>query len=647
MAYTQDELPSGLDIKTTLVGADVHLIGDSVSNEAQAITETNLEITIANSTNFINAITANSIFQNNVNNFVTGGGGGGGGAGASISQVFNYSDFVNDGSGNGIATFLAKMPITAVPIGVIYDFITAFNAGSTMEVLDSKAHGAVIGASVAGDTTNTLIGATFGTPSNFNFNATPHPIVYMSGVVPSVGQVKVTIVYGAGLGGVSDIGNANQNLIPGNTVGIAPFVGGYAFANRGKATVGTFPDTITNPCFTQNIGNDKIFALYQVNATHTLKGVVGTINRGTMNVVWGTPVTYTTTLNDSTNTPLFSLAVFDNDKVGVTYVESGSSNVVKLDISTVSGTTITKNTNTLITTTNTLKGVAICEMSTTTAIVYTQETSTANPQYFGVSISGTGISTVGTPVTATGFLSTSPVIKKSSTNGFLAISTSPATDFQAGTLTGTAVSNIGTVNNFTSNTNVVVCYLSSNKFAVGRVDSSGTDQSKIAILTIDGTTNAVTVGTLLLIQSGFSGNSIGLLVIDANNVIEFDNVNGNAPWRVFDMSGANPVFLYNVYGSENGAFPVNQNSYVNMGSYFIGIDIKNNSLFIEGMAFGFTGLAGTTSTRGTQVLVLTKGIDINQTNVNIGEYYNPDGAGGIVLDSSGTMVGRTSTSVLI
>jgi len=77
MAYTTDENSIGLDVLTTLEQNDLHIVGDvSDSGRAKAITEENLEITIANSTNFIDELTNNANFQTNVNNFVTGGGGG-------------------------------------------------------------------------------------------------------------------------------------------------------------------------------------------------------------------------------------------------------------------------------------------------------------------------------------------------------------------------------------------------------------------------------------------------------------------------------------------------------------------------------------------------------------------------------------------
>ena len=108
-AYTTNEKSTGLEVLTTLASGDLHIVGDvSDSGRAKAITEDDLETTIANSTNFTDALIANttftqglandntfvntlanngtfvtdltnnSAFQTQVNNFVSGGGGGGG-----------------------------------------------------------------------------------------------------------------------------------------------------------------------------------------------------------------------------------------------------------------------------------------------------------------------------------------------------------------------------------------------------------------------------------------------------------------------------------------------------------------------------------------------------------------------------------------
>ena len=108
MAYTEDKKSTGLDVLTGLDAGDLHIVGDiSDSGRAKAITQNNLEIDIANSTNFVdtlvannyfttelandtnfvNELTTNTTFQSAVNNFVTvvGGGGSSTGSGKPIS----------------------------------------------------------------------------------------------------------------------------------------------------------------------------------------------------------------------------------------------------------------------------------------------------------------------------------------------------------------------------------------------------------------------------------------------------------------------------------------------------------------------------------------------------------------------------------
>ena len=121
MAYTTDEKSTGLDVLTTLATGDLHIVGDvSDSGRAKAITENNLEITIANSsnfvdtlvannyfttelandTNFVNELTTNTTFQSAVNNFVTVVGGGS--SGASSGKPMSFYPKLGASSGNSI-----------------------------------------------------------------------------------------------------------------------------------------------------------------------------------------------------------------------------------------------------------------------------------------------------------------------------------------------------------------------------------------------------------------------------------------------------------------------------------------------------------------------------------------------------------------
>ena len=75
MAYTTDKKSTGLDVLTGLDAGDLHIVGDvSDSGRAKAITQNNLEIDIANSTNFVDTLVANNYFTTELagdTNFIT------------------------------------------------------------------------------------------------------------------------------------------------------------------------------------------------------------------------------------------------------------------------------------------------------------------------------------------------------------------------------------------------------------------------------------------------------------------------------------------------------------------------------------------------------------------------------------------------
>ncbi len=75
MAYTENEKSTGLDVLTTLATGDLHIVGDvSDSGRAKAITQTNLETVIANSSHFVDELVANNYFTTELagdSNFIT------------------------------------------------------------------------------------------------------------------------------------------------------------------------------------------------------------------------------------------------------------------------------------------------------------------------------------------------------------------------------------------------------------------------------------------------------------------------------------------------------------------------------------------------------------------------------------------------
>lgn len=139
MAYTTDEKSTGLDVLTTLATGDLHIVGDvSDSGRAKAITQNNLEVVIANSTNFVdelvannyfttelandtnfvNELTTNTTFQSAVNNFVTIIGGGSGGA--SSGKPMSFYPKLGSSSGNSLNGYQDREAIFSANTTTIY-----------------------------------------------------------------------------------------------------------------------------------------------------------------------------------------------------------------------------------------------------------------------------------------------------------------------------------------------------------------------------------------------------------------------------------------------------------------------------------------------------------------------------------------------
>lgn len=166
-----------------------------------------------------------------------------------ISEVFSYSDFSDDGSGNGYATFSASLPTDAVPVGVVYNIATGFDATSTLKVLNSLAGAKVIGGSVVATAVNVLTGQTDGSNTSFDFGATPNPVVFISGVVPTQGVATVTILYSTSTGSSSfDLGYSYISLGKRSTDG-TPY--GEIVENN------VFVNTTTNRVYTIFGNNDN------------------------------------------------------------------------------------------------------------------------------------------------------------------------------------------------------------------------------------------------------------------------------------------------------------------------------------------------------------------------------------------------------
>ncbi len=662
MAYTQNEKSTGLDALASLAQNDLHIVGDvSDSGRAKAITEANLEDTIAASTNFVDELvgnpyfttqlandgnfitelTSNATFQTDVNNFVTGGGGGAGG-GATIQQTFLFSDFVDDGSGNGIASFSATLPLNAIPIGAVYEFTSAFDPASVMQVVNSQAAGKVIGAEVAADATGTLVGEADGSPATFDFNATPSPVVLMTGTVPTMGSVTITVSYGAGAGGTTFIALASENLTAGQTVGISALGGGVARALRGKAAF-SLPDTASygKPV---SLGGDRFFMLYLVNGSTTLKGIVGTVNRDTMTVSFGSAVTYTTDAYNAGVHPngyqhqnAFDACFLDTDKVAVMYSETAAPKDVKIHVSTIAVAVITANAaQSFVTRTNNLLELSLAKIDTDKAAVYTGETTTLNPLVTAFDVSGTTLGTVGTGVTSI----EASRIESHDTDAFTLLGNQAGTarhDIQVGTVATLTVT-LGALVTLTAASST----FSSRGLAV--IDSthvavsySIVGQNVVRAASIAGTTptlgTAVNTGSSVASQMSYDANGARILYNLA---------------KAYTISGTTLTLQATIDGT--GYATVYPDHLVQMGSYYAvpQVATAGNFLTVEGMAGSFLpGIASQNATRAGNATVLVKGANASQSGLVAGQKYTADGTGGLVLDAAGSVTALSSTSVVL
>ena len=138
MAYTDNEKSTGLEVLTTLATGDLHIVGDvSDSGRAKAITQNNLEVVIANSTNFvdelvannyfttelaadtnfISELTTNTTFQSAVNNFVTVVGSG---SGVSSGKPMSFYPKLGISSGNSINGYQDREAVFSATSSNIY-----------------------------------------------------------------------------------------------------------------------------------------------------------------------------------------------------------------------------------------------------------------------------------------------------------------------------------------------------------------------------------------------------------------------------------------------------------------------------------------------------------------------------------------------
>jgi hypothetical protein len=286
-------------------------------------------------------------------------------------------------------------------------------------------------------------------------------------------------------------------------------------------------------------------------------------------------------------------------------------------------------------------------------VVYKSENAANNPQLFAFNVTGTTLGTVGTPQTGeVSGTSNAVIIVKIDTLKFAYVTSQnhpQAGTVTAGTMALTLGASVGLVN--TGNVYSILDIVSPATGVIAITYPGGATTGNFVVGTV--AANVITLGTDAATASigNLAWNNVGgATVIDANNVLTPSN---SGRLQVFNFTGTTLNTSYEVAGS-TGIVSGIQHCSVKLAGYWINFSVSNvsanvlnNLMTVLGMSYTFLGIVSTTTARNSQAPVLIKGTDSNQTGIITGQHYIPNGNGGLTMDSSGSMVGKNSTSIIL
>lgn len=704
MAYTTDKKSTGLELLTdlTITQADLHIIGDvSDSGRAKAITEENLEITIANSTNFIDELTNNSTFQSNVTSIVgsslevqengiikgtsinkinilssnpivtnpitgeididlTSINGGGGGTKLAINtnevsnatttpvdaftiQIpsnvlgtnnairFTITGETDGGSGSGDTEIsygvqtLGTVSIAGSHDFVINGFIIADNSSSAQKtqlqlVLDGTSQ-SIINSTLTVDSTNIEDLVVSIVSSN------TRQITVQSVIVERIDTPNDGIVISA---------TTAEDITIGTPVGISNGIDNtVAKANTTSWNL-TFPDTIINHK-TIKVATDKVATLYRQSSA-TLRVAVSNIDTTDFEnaVSYGAYQTITTDLLIPSLYPLEAtdIAYLDENKFIITYVENSSNTIVKYVVGTISGTTITLGTSAnVVTASDPIDSLIVTTIGTDKGVISYRENSTILSSK-AFTTSGT-VATFGSAVTYSTFSSTASIAAtKIDTDKFILVAGGPAgTEGQVGTISGTAIT-LGTMATITTSAglptkqSMAIVSHDTNKFICSIYVNPS---QKVTACTVSGTT--ITVGTEL-VNSSTPSASQSLYVVSPTEIY-FSATFPSSSGAIGKINVSGTTLTLNGIVASKLIFGGND-VITNMGNYFFMLGASGTIYFIYGMSLSFIGIAQSSATKGTNVLVKIAGVDTNQTGLIAGVIYQ-------ILSGTLVQIGTSTT----
>jgi len=686
MAYTTDKKSTGLDVLTALAQNDLHIVGDvSDSGRAKAITEENLEITIANSTNFIDELTNNSTFQSNVTSIV----------GSSLEVQENG---ITKGTSINKINILSSNPIVTNPTtGEIDIDLTSINGGGGGTKL-------AINTNEASNATTTPVDAfTIQIPSN---------------VLGTNNAIRFTITGetdGGSGSGDAELSYGGQTLGTVSISGTHDFViNGFIIADNSSSAQksqlqlildGT-SQSVINSTLTVDSTNieDLIVSIVSSNTRQiTVQSIIveriDTPNDGIVisattaeDITIGTPVGISNGIDNTVakaNTTSWSLTFPDTiiyhktikvatDKVVTLYRQSSAtlrvavSNIDTTDfqnaVSYGSYQTITSD---LFAPSYPLEATDIAYLDENKFIVtYVENSSNTIVKYVVGTISGTTI-TLGTSanvVTASDPIDSLIVTTIGTDKGVISYrENSTILSSKAFTTSGT-VATFGsavTYSTSSSTASIAATKIDTDKFILVTGGSGGTEGQ---VGSISGT--AITLGTMATIttSAGFpTKQSMAIVSHDTNKFICSVYVNPSQKITACTVSGTtitvgtelvnsstpsasqalyvvSPTEIYfsatffvvsgaigkiNVSGTTltlSGIVASNlifqgNDVITNMGNYFFMLGASGTTYFIYGMSLSFIGIAQSSATKGNNVLVKIAGVDTNQTGLNAGGLY--------------------------
>ena len=553
----------------------------------------------------------------------TGGGGGSGGSGAGI--ISRPETRIVTISGTGISTPFDTYSTGTNAGNLITDSGTLKNLTVNVE-LNSHTGTNYVTVYKNGVATTLKAAITAGTTGIF-FDST-HTVSVVAGDIISLvldatasasGTSTFYFSYEFTLGSAGNstiTKTAARDITAGQLVGISAGDEGYASLalDIQTAFTTTFGTNIVNGQFIE-INTDKFAMLMVDTVTNEEFVVVGTLNRSTNVITWGTKVSVSTSVTSGQS----SIAKIDVDKFIVAY----ASITLKAKVGTVSGTTITLGSSADSTVTFTV-GVSVASGSTNHAsIVWNERSGGGNDTLHSIActVSGTAI-TFGSAVTV--LTTTNPVtIQNMNYDALITIGTDTfalalamynvATDIRLVVLnqSGTIISH-GTVQSVTTgggNGSIQTLFSkATNEFCFAYNTNSAS--WPVYYATVSGT--VITLGTPITGMNGgayWDGTYINM--IDASNNTQRYTVSGTT----FTIAAQGPFNF--------GGFPVYTSNGYNI---FISLSANTGSFSVTGMSNNFVGVATNTVSRGGTVSIQLSGeATISGQNINAGSLYSVRG----------------------